>query len=505
MSLKKLASYTQKMLTPRLRRRLSHQSRSECRRYFQAIEQLENRSLLAGDVPLIFGSPFHETIGTVGDIDTYHFSLHAPSKIYVDGLSQFQNIEWQIVNHGIAVDSGSLGSDRVSALNPGTYELEFRSRNDQQGGYSFQVHNLNEAPTLTPGVTTNGSLTPASETDAYQFSAAAWDHFSFNSTVADPQNAGWQLLDPYGGVIYSTGLGVSQADVALPYAGEYTLLVEGYIADTGSIDYAIDATFLVNDPPAPFTGTLLALDNVVSSTIATPGVPETYIFDLATDKQLYFDSLTNDDNVRWTLTSQIGTIIDNASFAYSDWLFYEPLSQLKLPAGQYQLSIGGTGDFSFKLLDLSTATPLTVGSPVTGELTPGFETDAYQFSATAGESFLFDLQQQDNMPNASWRLVGPTGSELYNQSMSSGDVDTLTIPITGQYTLLVEGYLEDTGTGNFGFQVTSVPNNPPTAMALNSTIAGSIDVHGESNSYTFDLASDTQLYFDSLTNDDNVR
>ena len=89
--------------------------------------------------------------------------------------------------------------------------------------------------------------------------------------------------------------------------------------------------------------------------------------------------------------------------------------------------------------------------------------------------------------------------------MSSGDVDTLTIPLTGQYTLLVEGNLEDTGTGTYGFQVSSVPNNPPIALALNATIVGSIDFLGESDTYTFDLSSDSQLYFDSLTNDDNVR
>jgi hypothetical protein len=453
------------------------------------------------------------SIDFLGESDTYTFDLSSDSQLYFDSLTNDDNVTWTLSGPlGIAViNAGFASSDwyyeplSQLRLPAGSYTMHVDRSGDGLGGYSFRMLDLSTAAPLTLGSTVTGSLTPSFETDAYQFSAAAWDHFSFNSTVADPQNASWQLLDPYGAVIFSTGLGDSQADVALTYTGEYTLLVGGYIADTGSIDYALDATFLFNDPPAPSTGTLLALDTVVSSTIANPGVPETYIFELATDKQLYFDSLTNDDNVRWTLASQTGLIIENASFAYSDWLYYEPLSELKLPAGQYQLSIGGTGNFSFKILDLSTTTPLTVGSVVTGDLTPASETDAYQFSATAGDSFFFDLQQQDNMPEASWRLIGPTGIELYNQWMNYGDVDRLTVPLTGQYTLLVEGYIGDTGAGTYGFQVFSIPENTPIATALNSTIAGTIDIPGESNSYTFDLTSNTQLYFDSLTNDDNVR
>ena len=41
----------------------------------------------------------------------------------------------------------------------------------------------------------------------------------------------------------------------------------------------------------------------------------------------------------------------------------------------------------------------------------------------------------------------------------------------------------------------------PRLLLLSADVAGMLDIPGETDQYTFTLARDTQLYFDSLTND----
>jgi hypothetical protein len=125
---------------------------------------------------------------------------------------------------------------------------------------------------------------------------------------------------------------------------------------------------------------------------------------------------------------------------------------LELIAGDYTLTIDAAGDatgsFAFRLLDVADATPITPGTAATGSLSPGNETDLYQFSATAGQSFYFDAQLFSATTDGMWRLFGPAGNLVFS-NYGFADQDVLTLPHAGTYTLAIEGRRYQTAVNNY--------------------------------------------------------
>ena len=112
--------------------------------------------------------------------------------------------------------------------------------------------------------------------------------------------------------MFNTVLSSDAGRRTLPVAGTYTLLVEGSIGDTGTESYSFNV--------APITDTTqaLALGNVVNAALAAPGQQDRYTFTLPAKALLYFDSLTNSDNLQWTLSGPAGDTVSNRAFSRSD-------------------------------------------------------------------------------------------------------------------------------------------------------------------------------------------
>ena len=166
-----------------------------------------------------------------------------------------------------------------------------------------------------------------------------------------------------------------------------------------------------------------------------------YNFELSEpNTRLYFDSLLNSANVLWSLSGPRGLVVADRRFDQSD--SQNGTSIFELPPGSYTLTVDGqrdfTGDFAFRLLDLSQASPLTPGTPVIGALAPANRTDAYGFDAAAGESFFFQSLSTAGGP-AYWRLLDPFGRSVWGPESFSTDVGAIELAFAGRYTLLVEG------------------------------------------------------------------
>ena len=159
-------------------------------------------------------------------------------------------------------------------------------------------------------------------------------------------------------MLFNSTFTTNDGPLTLSATGTYYLLVEGFIGDTGSGTYTIDAQFLGNTPPH---GAYPALRSLwvapVNGTIAAAGQLDHYVFTLATNAQLYFDSLTNNGNLQWSLNGPGGAAVTNRSFASSDGAVGGINPILPLPAGTYALTVSATGSntgaYAFRLSDLA--------------------------------------------------------------------------------------------------------------------------------------------------------
>src|SRR5207253_695508 len=207
-------------------------------------------------------------------------------------------------------------------------------------------------------------LNPANSTKLYQFNAAAAQSFYFARLSGTTSNAWWRLIDPYGNVLFSTFLSNEVGRLTLKIGGTYTVLVEGFISDTGAGSYSFNVV-PVAEPTRPLT-----LGSLVNATLGAPGEKDGYTFTLSANTLLYFDSLTNSANIQWSLVGPAGTAVSNRPFNGSDGIFSTPMPIL--PAGAYTLTVSATGQttgaYAFRLSDLAAATPLTPGTPVSGTL-----------------------------------------------------------------------------------------------------------------------------------------
>jgi hypothetical protein len=168
-------------------------------------------------------------------------------------------------------------------------------------------------------------------------------------------------------------------------------------------------------------------------------------------------------------------------------------------SGTYKIIIDGSavsiGDYAFRLIDLSTATPVTIGTTVTDTLTPGLESDVYQINATAGQRLYLDSLQEST--GTSWTLYKPNGQVLNSVNFSS-DIGTIPLDASGTYYLVIKGNTVN-GSVEYSFKVTNPPTTS-TPLILGTTITSNIREAGEVDEYTFVAAVGQQLYYDGLDN-----
>jgi large repetitive protein len=258
---------------------------------------------------------------------------------------------------------------------------------------------------------------------------------------------------------------------------------------------------------------LLAGDPVVpriEGSIDVAGETDRYAFTLSEDLRVVFDSLTDNGNIRWSLDGPRGSVVSNRPLSQSDSYdgYYNQGtgSATDLAAGDYMLSIDGVGDttgaYGFRLINLNQAEELTLGQVVFGELASSKETNAYKFSALAGERFFIDRLSHSN--DVYWRLLDPFGRAVNAPVQMGSDIGEITLAVDGSYTLLVEGRAYTTGSAAYSFSVTTLQDSAPTAMALGELVKGQIATAGARASYAFSLDSARRVLFDSLTNNNSL-
>lgn len=225
-------------------------------------------------------------------------------------------------------------------------------------------------------------------------------------------------------------------------------------ANEQSGDRLVDSSGHGNDAPIrSFHG-----DKVVAGRIDHPGQRDLYTFDVADAKQVYFDSLTNNGSLTWSLIGPRGTLISNRPFSASDSSDFGPGSPIiDLAAGSYTLIVDASADntysYAFRLLDLAQAPVIAPGTVISGQLGPARETDLYRFAANAGERFYFDFLDASTFTGGEifWRLVDPYGKVVFGPTVFTADMGLKTLELSGTYMLLIEGRVKSPQTSTYSF------------------------------------------------------
>ncbi|HEY7599210.1 MAG TPA: hypothetical protein VH741_04715, partial [Candidatus Limnocylindrales bacterium] len=456
--------------------------------------------------PLALGARVDGEISHAGQVDRYSFTLGERTRVLVDTLRDV-SFAWSLSGpRGLAASRGLQSSDSADfgGGNPlldlvaGSYTFTVDAASDATGAYAFRLLALGSASAITPGTPVSGTLDPGSETDLYSFSAQAGDQFAFDSQSLANSDVYWRLFSPYGDQVFFGHMAQDVQERILDATGTYTLSVEGRRYNGAPNAYAFNVQHLGNLPPVAPVGTPLVLGDPVSSAIAAAGERDVYTFTLAEDARLVFDSRTNSNTLRWSLAGPRGLTVGIRGFAQSD--SWDGNSLLDLVAGDYALTVeasgSATGAYGFRLSSLASATPLTPGTPVSGQLNPGNETHLYRFEVPEGGArYYFDMQSIAN-GDARWRLINGYGDDVFSAGLGN-DVDVVALA-AGSYTLLLEGRSYNTASNAYQFNVQPVVDETA-ALALGQRVDGAIAHAGQTDRYSFTLTESRQLYFDVLS------
>ncbi len=192
------------------------------------------------------------------------------------------------------------------------------------------------------------------------------------------------------------------------------------------------------------------------------------------------------------------------------------LNTVAIPsAGTYTALIGDCSDtnsgtyniYLQRTIDPALSVSLVFGSVQTGMIAAPSGSNTFTFSASAGDYINFTLAGSGISPKI--RVYNPDGTGLAgatpvfaNGNCNGGstiELNTLAIPSTGTYTVLV-GDCSDVNTGNYSIY-SQRTNNPaaPVSLIFGQVASGTISSQTQSNTYTFGARANDVINFTAVT------
>jgi hypothetical protein len=245
---------------------------------------------------------------------------------------------------------------------------------------------------------------------------------------------------------------------------------------------------------APLQVTILGdsgLNKIYNNTLAT-GETDSYTFTGNSGSFIFFDGLAG--TLRASLQNPDG------SFAFSNLQTNTDSGAYLLPqTGDYNLTVGsGTGDYRFNLIDLDTASDLTLNTATTLNLNL-LETKAYKFTGNAGEMVWFDGLNGTN-PNVTARLYNANGFKIGEQTNLPKDIGLTRLEQDGTYYVVLSSNNSAATTANF--RVLSDRTLSP--ITLDSDISGNFGTtRNEAALYKFNGTEGQRIYFDRSAGSSN--
>ncbi len=446
---------------------------------------------------------------TVGQEDRYAFTAAAGQRVVLDrtAASNSAGLNWTIEDsfgRTVLPRTGSLDDTGPIPLIGGDYVLtvlgESSLGQSQTGTYTFRIVDVSDDTSAIALAATASGTIDLGQADTYAFTAPAGQIVTL-VLVSSSNTAGlnWSLEDSYGRAILARTTSLSTQGPFTLVGGSYTIEIVGEVslgaAQTGSYSFTLrnDGTDTSYVP----SGTPIALDQLVDSTIAVAGSPDLYRIPATAGQNVYFDLQLGASTLRWTLFDPVGRVVfgpATANFAQT-----QNQGPFVLAAGDYTLRIedtaNGTPPYRFQAWAVQdAASPIAVGDTVSSAFaTPG-AAHTFSIPVTSGTAVYFD-----NLLAASgsaWSLVDPVGQPVFsNVSMSgttTGDAGPYTLA-AGTYQIVIDPTNDLVPA--YSFTPLGVTDTLET-IAVGDVESGSLATPGAVSRYSIAIGPGQRIYAD---------
>ena len=424
-------------------------------------------------IPLAFGTTYSGNIALPGESHTYTFTGTPGSRLFLDSL-EGDNLQ---MNLTLTSPTGALLYQRNDdydfgpfVLNEsGTYSLVVNGIGSTTGNYQFRLLDLSAAPSLTLGTTVSGELNPPLACNIYQFNGKRGQRINLQNISFSSNAAQWQLVTPANVALASGYIYQNLGVVTLPVDGPYCLMVSGFTLGIPAVEPFLFQVLLtdVSDNPVATSGFGSANSGTVNA-----NQTNSFTYTASAGLPVYFDSLdTSGQSLVVDLIDPTGTAVFTVSEIYDAGPYVLPRS------GTYTLNVrgpgGSSGNFSFRLLDLTASPPLPLNSVVSNSLAAPFQTDVYQLSAGAGQRLYYD--GSGSLASVQARLLGPDGQTPILGS-AIYDLGPTTLSYSGTYYFFVQSSLATSA--SYQFEWFDIAAQPP--LPINTGLTGNLAANASS-------------------------
>jgi RHS repeat-associated protein len=394
------------------------------------------------------------SIGTPGLNARYTVEVSANEVVsIVTSESNLGNVPFEWLNSAgevVAMDESAGEGEFVGATRfptAGRYTLVVNPGGATTGSLKFTAYNASDlAGSLTTGEAKTFTISPPGQIAKITFSANSGERIAMQISE-DAFNGGIELYNPEGHRISGAGFsgGEFVEPVAISATGTYTIVVTPTDGKTGSFKLETYSVHEVEGSLAPTTEG--AQRHVM---IETPGQNARYTVEVSANEVVSLATSESNFNTPVEWLNSAGEVVSRGeeSGGSGEYLGATRFSA----AGTYTLVVNPQG---------ATTGSMTVtaynASDVTGTITAGGESvvatthvpgQVAKIAFTGTEGQLLTLKATESTFREGWFSVwGPAGEKLSGSEMNlSGEPRyEFTPSATGTYTVLITGWLADTG------------------------------------------------------------
>jgi len=414
---------------------------------------------------LTIGTTYGGTIAAAGQTNLYTFNATAGQRLFFDALDvDTLGLNVSLLSPGGAVlyqQNDDYDAGPWALAEAGIYSLVINGNSSTTGNYEFRVLDLGTAPQLTMGTPFSDQLSPPQSCNLYQFNGKRGQRIALQALDFSTNQARWQLVSPANVVVVSGQFTASLGPVTLPLDGPYCVMVIGTSVGNTPLTYQVLAND-VSDRPVAVSG----FGTIHSGTVSA-NQTNSFTYTAPAGLPIYFDSLdTSGQSLEIDLFDPTGGVVFATSEIADSGPYILPRS------GTYTFNVrgpgGSSGNYNFRLLDLTASPTLTLNSGVSNALALPYQTDVYQFSGTAGQRLFFDSLVSGNL-NVQVRLLSPDGLRPLD-SYYYYDTGPFTLQFAGTYYLLLQSGLASNP--SYDFQLLDIASQP--ALPFNTDLTGTL-------------------------------